>query len=128
MSLTARATPDTFTSMPHGFFIVEQFSRANRGARPHWAPVRQFDARHTLTQVMDWIAAEGMPGLYRVLKMQRIIWAEESAGRLRLKKWHAGSPETLERTAAAYLRDGGKYANVTRTRKRKARSPRRTSA
>jgi hypothetical protein len=119
MSLTPSQTPHTFTSMPHGFFIVEQWKPANRGARPEWAPVRQFDARHTLTQVMDWIAAEGKPGFYRVLQMQRMIWAEAREGKLRPKKWHAGSAESLERTAAAYTRDGGKHPVAARPRKKK---------
>jgi hypothetical protein len=33
--------------------------------------------------------------------MQRVIRAEKVGGKLRLRKWHAGSPESLERGAAA---------------------------
>jgi hypothetical protein len=68
---------------------------------------------------MDWIGAQGKPGFYRVVQMQRMIWAEESEGKLRLKKWHAGSPESLERTAAAYTGDRGKYPVTARPRRKK---------
>jgi hypothetical protein len=64
-------------------------------------PVHNFDARTTLTKVMEWIEAEGKPGFYREIQMQRVIRAEKVGGKLRLRKWHAGSPESLERGAAA---------------------------
>jgi len=69
---------------------------------------------------MEWIEAEGKPGFFRVIQMQRVIWAEKIGGKLRLRKWHAGSPESLERGAAAYERDGGKYPVAGRSRKKKS--------
>ena len=85
-----------------------------------WTPVHHFDARTTLTKAMEWIEAEGKPGFFRVIQMQRVIWAEKIGGKLRLRKWHAGSPESLERGAAAYERVGGKYPLATRARKKKS--------
>jgi hypothetical protein len=105
--------------MPHGFFVVEQHKIAKPDAAAEWTPIHHFDARTTLTRVMKWIEAEGKPGFYRVIQMQRVIWAEEIDGKLRLRKWHAGSPESLERGAAAYERDGGKYPVANRARKKK---------
>jgi hypothetical protein len=71
---------------------------------------------------MEWIEAEGKPGFFRVIQMQRVIWAEKIGGKLRLRKWHAGSPESLERGAAAYERVGGKYPSPPAPAKRKADS------
>ena len=105
--------------MPYGYFVVEQRKTVKPGAPTEWTPIQQFGARTTLTKVMAWIEAEGKPGFYRVIQMQRVIWAEEIDGKLHLRKWHAGSPESLERGAAAYERDGGKYPITTRSRKRK---------
>jgi hypothetical protein len=68
---------------------------------------------------MEWIEAEGKPGFYRVVQTQRVIWAEDTDGKLRLRKWHAGSPEGMERGAAAFERDGGKYPIAARSRKKK---------
>jgi hypothetical protein len=110
----------TFAFMPYGFFTVEQWKPARRSAAPEWAALRHFDARHTLNQVMSWIGARGKPGFYRAVQMQRMIWAEKSEGKLRLKKWHAGSPESLERTAAAYTSDRGKYPTAPRSCRKKS--------
>jgi hypothetical protein len=38
-----------------------------------------------------------------------MIWAEKLNGRLRLRKWHAMTPESLSRTASAFDRDSGKW-------------------
>ena len=106
--------------MPYGFFVVEQRKTVQHGAPAEWTPIRHFDAPTTLTKVMEWIEAEGKPGFYRVIQMQRVIWAEEIDGKLRLRKWHGGSPESLERGADAYERDGGKYPVAARSRKKKS--------
>jgi hypothetical protein len=106
--------------MPYGYFVVEQRKAVKPGAVAEWTPIHHFDARTTLTKVMQWIEAEGKPGFYRVIQMQRAVWAEKIGGKLRLRKWHAGSPESLERGADAYERDGGKYPVVRRSRKKKS--------
>jgi hypothetical protein len=104
--------------MPHGFFTVEQWKRLSPGTHPQWTPVRHFDARNTLTKAMEWIEAEGKPGFFRVTQTQRVIWAENLDGKLRLRKWHAGSPESMERGAAAFERDGGKWPIAKRVAKK----------
>jgi len=101
--------------MPHGFFTVEQWKSAGSGGAPQWAPVKHFDACNTLTKAIEWIEAQGNPGFYRIAQTQRVIWAEESAGTLRLRKWHAGSLESLQKGAAAFDRDGGKYPVAKRS-------------
>jgi hypothetical protein len=106
--------------MPYGYFVVEQRKAVKPGAATEWTPIHHFDARTTLTKVMQWIEAEGKPGFYRVIQMQRAVWAEKIGGRLRLRKWHAGSLESLERGADAYERDAGKYPVVRRSRKKKS--------
>jgi hypothetical protein len=95
--------------MPHGFFTVEQWKPAKRGAKPAWVPVLHLDAHHSLTDALLAIKEHDTEGFYRVIQTQRQVWAEKVDGKLRLRKWHAGSPEELGRTAEAYMRDGGRW-------------------
>jgi hypothetical protein len=76
--------------MPHGFFVVEQRKTVKLGALAEWAPIHHFDASTTLTKVMEWT--------------------------VHLQKWHAESPESLERGATAYEQNGGKSPVATRSR------------
>jgi hypothetical protein len=70
--------------MPYGYFVVEQRKAGKPGAPSEWTPIHHpthdFDARTTLTKVMQWIEAEGKPGFYRVIQMQRAVWAEKIGG------------------------------------------------
>jgi hypothetical protein len=111
--------------MPYGFFTIEQFTRlgARRGKRTgrrataRWIPAKHLDARNTLTSAIEWIEAQGKPGFYRVTQTQRMVWAEETGSGLRLHRWHAGSPEALERTAKTLDRNGTNEQAMVRRRK-----------
>jgi hypothetical protein len=105
--------------MPHGFFTIEQWQRSGSDARPQWVPVSHVNAGKTLAEVVRTVEAQGTPGFYRVVQTQRMIWAEVVDGKLQLRKWHAGSPETLLRSAEAFDRDGGKWPIPARRRKKK---------
>lgn len=104
--------------MPYGFFTVEKWKAADRRGAARWVPIKHFDACNTLTSAMEWIEAEGKPGFFRVVQTQRAIWAERTGGKLRLRKWHAGSPGSLESGATAYERDRGKWPLAPRSRKK----------
>jgi len=89
--------------MAHGFFTIEQW----RGKQ--WLPVCQVDGCRSLTVALRELERRGNPGFFRVMQMQRMVWTEKTDGKLRLRKWHANSPDTLSRTARAYDRDGGRW-------------------
>jgi hypothetical protein len=89
--------------MPHGFYTIEQW----RGKR--WVTVCHLDGGQSLTDAMQEVERRGKAGFFRIVQTQRMIWAEKKDGKLRLRKWHAGTPETLSRTAEAFDRDGGKW-------------------
>ena len=89
--------------MPHGFYTIEQW----RGKK--WVTVCHLDGGHSLTKAIEELERRGKPGFFRIVQMQRMIWAEKKDGKLRLRKWHAGNPETLSRGAEAFDRDGGKW-------------------
>jgi hypothetical protein len=89
--------------MAHGFYTIEQW----RGKR--WVTVCHLDGGQSLTAALEEVQRRGKAGFFRVVQTQRMIWAEKHDGKLRLRKWHAGSPETLARTAEAFDRDGGKW-------------------
>src|SRR5689334_17924305 len=95
--------------MPHGFFTLEQWIRQPSESEPRWIPVCHVDASQTLSDAIQRLEDLGKPGFYRVIQTQRMIWAEAQNGKLRLRKWHAGSAKSLSRTAAAFERDKGKW-------------------
>lgn len=95
--------------MPHGFFTVEQWARPTARARGRWMEVFHVDGGRTLSDAIAELEKLGKPGFYRVTQTQRMIWAEREGGKLRLRKWHVGSPDNLASTAEAFERDGGKW-------------------
>jgi hypothetical protein len=89
--------------MAHGFFTIEEW----RGKK--WVTVCHVAGGKSLTDAMRELEQRGRPGFFRVVQMQRMIWAEKIDGKLKLRKWHASNPEALSRTAEAFDRDGGKW-------------------
>jgi hypothetical protein len=61
-----------------------------------------------MTDALEVLKRRGKPGLYRVVQMQRCIWAEIESGALRLHGSHAFSPDDLARIVALYEREGGR--------------------
>jgi hypothetical protein len=92
--------------MAHGFFTIEQWRDKK------WIEVCHVNGDRSLTDAIQKLERRGKPGLFRVVQMQRMIWAEKAAGKLRLRKWHASSPDLLSRTAEAFDRDGGKWPEL----------------
>jgi len=94
--------------MPQGYYTIEQWKPAKKSAAPAWVAVLHLPFGTSLTAAET--AVEGLgPGFYRVVQMQRVIWAEKEDGKLRLRKSHAGSPDSLESMARMFDRCGGVY-------------------
>ena len=93
--------------MPHGFFTVEQWKR-QVNAPAQWIPILHLDSYQSLTKAMAALERLGAPGLFRVVQMQRCVWAEKQNGKLRLHGSHASSPENLARLVEIFEREGGR--------------------
>jgi hypothetical protein len=95
--------------MAHGFFTVEQWRAPRKDAKPEWIPVLQLDAGQSLSKASAALEKRGEPGLFRVVQMQRCIWAEmDKGGKLRLHGSHASTPKGLDEIARIFERENGR--------------------
>jgi hypothetical protein len=94
--------------MPQGYYTIEKWMRPSARARSKWIAVLQLPLGTSLTAAESAVERLG-PGFYRVVQMQRVIWAENEDRKLRLRKSHAGSPESLDSMAQMFDRCGGVY-------------------
>ena len=94
--------------MAHGFFTIEQWTASPKGGRSQWVPVLHLDAYQSLAKAMAALDRRGKPGLYRIVQMQRCVWAEKEGGKLRLHGSHASVPENLAQIMEIYEREGGR--------------------
>jgi len=88
--------------MAQGFFTIEQWSNKK------WVTLCHLNADQSVTGALEELERRDKPGYFRIVRTQRMIWAEKIDGKLKLRKWHAGNPESLSRGAEAFDRDGGK--------------------
>ena len=89
--------------MAHGFFTIEEWRTKK------WVTVCHLNADQSVTDALEELERRDKPGYFRIVQTQRMIWAEKIDGKLKLRKWHAGNPETLLRGVEAFDRDGGKW-------------------
>src|SRR5437016_2079591 len=94
--------------MPHGFFTVEQWKHPQDSGAKHWIPILHLDSCQSLTKAMAALEKRGKPGLFRVVQMQRCVWAEVEKGKLRLHGSHASSPDSLAKIVEIFEREGGR--------------------
>src|SRR5207302_8635808 len=87
---------------------VEQWKRPQESAAAQWIPILHLDSYQSLTKAMAALEKRREPGLYRVVQMQRCIWAEMEEGKLRLHGSHASSPENLAQVVEIYDCEGGR--------------------
>jgi hypothetical protein len=92
--------------MAQGFFTIEEW----RNKR--WVTVCNLSGDQSVTDALRELERRDKPGFFRVVQTQRMVWAEKTDGKLRLRKWHANSPETLSRSAEAFDRDRGKWPSA----------------
>lgn len=107
--------------MPHGFFTVEQWTTPPTGGSFQWLPILHLDSHQTLTKALAALEKRGEPGLFRVLQMQRCVWAEKEDGKLRLHGSHSSSPGNLAGIVEIYEREGGRRP-VAKARQERARA------
>src|SRR5262249_28627546 len=81
-------------------------------AKPQWVPILHLPFGLSLTLAERTLEKLGKSGLYRLVQMQRVIWAEKRNGRLRLRKSHAGSPDSLDSIRQMYDRCDGRYPDA----------------
>ena len=93
--------------MPHGYYTVEQW-KAAEGAAPAWIPILHLDSYQSLTKATEALAKRGQAGLFRIVQMQRCVWAEMEDGALKLHGSHASSPENLAEIVEIYEQEGGR--------------------
>ena len=92
--------------MPTGFFTVEQWTRAQAGSA--WIPILHLDSSQSLSKAMEALEKRGQPGLYRIVQMQRCIWAEMEKGKVRLHGSHASSPKSLAKLTELFEKEKGR--------------------
>jgi hypothetical protein len=94
--------------MPHDFFTIEQWRPARRGAPARWTPILHLDADQSVTLAAQALQKRGKPGLYRVVQMQRCLWAEIANCQLRLHGSHASTPKNLAELTKIFHREHGR--------------------
>jgi|SRR5439155_380260 len=107
--------------MPHGFFTVEQWIVPKEGARSQWIPILHLDSYQSLSKAVEALESRGKPGLFRVVQMQRCIWAEIEGGKLRLHGSHASSPQNLAQIVDLFEKEGGRRP-VEKARQQRAQA------
>jgi hypothetical protein len=95
--------------MPQGYYSIEQWTPSANNDQGAWTVVLQLPFGTTLTAAEGALERLGQPGFYRIVQMQRIIWAEEQEGALKLRKSHASSPANLQKMVEMFERSGGRY-------------------
>jgi hypothetical protein len=95
--------------MPQGYYTIEQWTAEADGAPGRWSAVLQLPFGASLTAAEGALEKLGNPGFYRIVQMQRVIWAEKEAGALKLRKSHAGSAAGLDKMRQMFERCGGVY-------------------
>jgi hypothetical protein len=111
--------------MPQGYYTIEQWKRPRKGESPAWVSILTLPFGTTLTRAEQALAHLDRPGFYRIVQLQRVIWAERDGGTLHLRKSHAGSPESLDHMRQMFDRCGGQYPHEeVRAARRKAREDR----
>jgi hypothetical protein len=95
--------------MPQGYYTIEQWMQPEKGAQLQRTEVMYLPFGTSLTDAENTLKRLGQPGLFRLLQMQRVIWAEQDGSSLRLRKSHAGSPQNLDEVRQMFDRSGGRF-------------------
>jgi hypothetical protein len=95
--------------MPQGYYTIEQWTQPGDGTPPAWIAILHLPLGSSLTAAESALETLGKPGFYRIVQIQRVLWAEEEGDQLRLRKSHAASPESLDRMREMYERCEGRY-------------------
>lgn len=107
--------------MPHGFYTIEQWKPSRRRTGSRWVPILHLDSHQSLTKTAKALKRRGRPGLFRVVQMQRCLWAEMEHGKLRLHGSHASTPADLAQIVKIFEREGGRRP-VAKARQQRAQA------
>ncbi len=113
--------------MPQGYYTIEEWKQPKNGKKRQWVAIQHLPLGESLTAAEQMIEKTGKPGLYRIVQMQRVVWAENESGNLRLRKSHAASPANLDKIRQIFERTGGKYS-VEEAREARRRAKKRSDA
>jgi len=115
--------------MPQGYYVVEQWKCSTRDAAAEWTAILVLPFGATLTAAEQALEKLGAPGFYRIVQIQRVIWADQEAGVFKLRKSHANSPDGLKKMQAMFERCGGRYPHEeVRAARRLSKSKNESSA
>jgi hypothetical protein len=95
--------------MPQGYYTIEQWTRRKKRVAGEWVSVGYLPFGLSLTEAEGALERIGKPGFYRLVQLQRVIWAEKKDGKFHLRKSHAGSPSDLGKMTEMFDRTGGKF-------------------
>ena len=95
--------------MAQGYYTIEQWTRGKKGSPDAWVEVLYLPFGRSLTDAETAVKNLGTAGLYRIVQMQRVVWAEQEGDELRMRKSHAGSPENLDEVRQMFERSKGRY-------------------
>jgi hypothetical protein len=95
--------------MPQGYCTIEQWTRGKKDSPGAWVEVLHLPFGRSLTDAETAVRNLGTPGLYRIVQMQRVVWAEQQEEDLRMCKSHASSPESLDEIRQMFDRSKGRY-------------------
>jgi hypothetical protein len=95
--------------MPQGYYTIEQWKPAKKGSPCEWVEIIHLPFGKSQTEAENALQSLGKPGLYRLVQMQRVIWAEQHGGRLKMRKSHASSPDSLDGIRQMFERTKGRY-------------------
>jgi hypothetical protein len=95
--------------MSQGYYTIEQWKQSKSGGPSEWVAIGHLPFGFSQTDAEKAVEQLNKPGLYRLVHMQRVIWADNDNGKVRLRKSHASSPESLARLVKMFERTGEKY-------------------
>src|SRR3954469_14685216 len=105
--------------MPQGYYTIEQWVGAKKGSAGAWVEVLHLPFGRSLTDAETAVKNLGTAGLYRIVQMQRVVWAEQEGDELRMRKSHAGSPENLDGVRQMFERSKGRYPEEVKEARRR---------
>jgi hypothetical protein len=95
--------------MPQGYYTIEQWKPPKKGLPSKWVEITHLPFGKSLTDAENALQNLGKPGLYRLVQMQRVIWAEQDDDDVKMRKSHAASPEGLDDIRHMFERTKGRY-------------------
>lgn len=101
--------------------MIEGYLLSDGDGEPRWKPIVHLDSDQTATKAIAALRLRGEAGLFRIVQVQRIVWAEREGDGLRLHGSHTSSPENLAELVRLFEEEGGRRP-VEKARQDRART------